>query len=800
MDTLFTEVIKETTTGIPQIKDTTITDSTPATSVTEESISDDTASTSVAEESIPDDTASTSVTEELISDVSATTSVTEEFISDDTATTSVTEEFISDVITETSLSEESIPDDTAATSGAEEEITDVSAEIPLSDQITDEPRSRPQRQTPELFQRTRRAVSPPGDYEITGDTPEDQAKSVIAPMKHHLAQIEEIYPFFRQRVTAVNDQLKKIGYSMLTEKSERKRRQSEWKQEIYEERKRKLLDILADLRLTRDNLKDAAARLRKESTLHENHPLMKILDERLAKIKKRHKKFTQVFDQEVESDRLQGLALTNAELTHALMAERDLLRKGLKGAAMMGMGRLPILRWSGTSRRIRINAEKKEAMKARGAGLVAQLGPQLARQTFGCDLIEEWINVPNEEVILSQEDRQAAEELALEYNNVVKEDWRKINLDKLPYHIPSGVCSGAMMDLCIQVLERWSEEDWKTPILNGGPQGATSAAAANQAVYQSIPLGSSGFEEHINTLFKPLFADNKKGARAEFDADFHAVGRILVRLFTDLPHIRGLDLDENPTPFEKIVHTYWLEHRHEVRGLDETYGTYIKDPKKFEQKMLSQIGELDGEEKRIAKETLKWTLAFAEDWVAFHSGFTTLNDGYKPRRRQRVKWESGYSNLSLIKDKNIRRLLRKIESEKLDTNRMNKVAILRGVELISMESVVGQGQLVKNDHEVFSRMNDLSDGAYLLCFDTGDGAHTISYIKKGDESYLCDPNFGVIKCQSGRAGEQLGKLLNPTGVAGYSEPEEKRKVVRGGLEETNHHIAVFKVTPLATQE
>lgn len=57
-----------------------------------------------------------------------------------------------------------------------------------------------------------------------------------------------------------------------------------------------------------------------------------------------------------------------------------------------------------------------------------------------------------------------------------------------------------------------------------------------------------------------------------------------------------------------------------------------------------------------------------------------------------------------------------------------------------------------------SHYNDLTDGVYELSFATGDGWHAISMVKLSGESFLFDPNFGLIDCRDDPQGNLLRLL------------------------------------------
>jgi hypothetical protein len=114
------------------------------------------------------------------------------------------------------------------------------------------------------------------------------------------------------------------------------------------------------------------------------------------------------------------------------------------------------------------------------------------------------------------------------------------------------------------------------------------------------------------------------------------------------------------------------------------------------------------------------------------------------------------------------------------------VARYRGMSLSHQIDQMGISELQKDDQSYLMHLDRLSDGCYMIHFDTGGGSHVITLIREGNTDTIIDPNLMILRSTNPNQTKRLISKL----VKFYPAPSS---AASGAI---NHRIEILKCEKL----
>lgn len=205
---------------------------------------------------------------------------------------------------------------------------------------------------------------------------------------------------------------------------------------------------------------------------------------------------------------------------------------------------------------------------------------------------------------------------------------------------------------------------------------------------------------------------------------------------------------------------------------------------------LNTLSNADPSALEIAKNELEWWIALLELRTLMHMAYGRIQiDAFTTEKGTFTKESPTQSIWDRVSNDTLKNCISSLVREERSFARIRAVAQGRGVDLVSIDNVVGVSFAMRNDDEYLERVNaDLSNGHYMVGIELNGSAHALAYYKNDQEEYLFDPNFGLIDCSGGRLKEQFKRLLS---FYVYAAP--KRDEQGPNSEGTSHNIRFNEV-------
>jgi hypothetical protein len=474
-----------------------------------------------------------------------------------------------------------------------------------------------------------------------------------------------------------------------------------------------------------------------------------------------------------------------------------------------------------------------------------------AKHYFGEDSLGSARNIGRKDILANKEDLLAAQKLLEECKKKLA-DQVYIEPDAAPsFSETDGICAGIRLDIAERHLLMGESIG---SIIEENKKGASSEAAANQAVYELLRAYPESSDVKMTSALNSLIAISKsQGGNAAFHTDFNIVGQALV-LADDREGENFPVLESQYTPINKnkselldvIKDVIEAEKQKASQLKDQTGSTegswmalrplgplgkqiyIIKDPTAFRQAVVSQLNENFSEniigknglvvdqlihQREKNMRVLNWTTGLLQYKLSLESSpwetaQNTIESGEKKHENKlwnslqkqasslfSKKTQQTSSAFDAITDPQIRYAVQSLYHERMDTTTYHAVAYLRGLKLTSVDKVMGHYSMHPSDASYLSNIPKLPPGVYSVDFDKNPGSHSITYVKVSDqEGYILDPNGFQIKCKDGRNTIlQFQKLL-----AQYPEPKKRGPIYQEG--QPDHHLAIQKFDPIRRQK
>lgn len=462
---------------------------------------------------------------------------------------------------------------------------------------------------------------------------------------------------------------------------------------------------------------------------------------------------------------------------------------------------------------------------AKAAHASADLGNISAQILFGSKVVDASRNVANKEVLRNGEDIKASHAL-VQTLQTLKHSGSDLQVqgddEEFENTISDGICAGISLNIATRhLLGTRSEEGVETEsieeIIASNREGASADAAANQAIYQML-TASIDAKTHINMLMSSLKKSSEgiKNSSTEkevdslfYQADFSSIDRCrynLVRQFTPGQSYSGEGLGKHVHAF--MQNEYQKLQRGEAACIKNSGGKFvITDYSQFKEGVkalvkqeanlpLSSIQEVEKQTLDRKKEgaELEWLIGILqyEDVLLAHStGSASFSEsdhssaakglsGQIGELKKKVlslfgRGRSSQIDFSHISNSKIGDAISFLHNKRNNYIPYNAVARARGLELKSVESIMGQSCMYRDNKSFLQNITQLDAGVYALNFATIAGGHAITYVKQGDgKGYILDPNGFQIRHDSPEEGrDQLLTLIN--GYPGPGTIDESHK-------------------------
>lgn len=390
-----------------------------------------------------------------------------------------------------------------------------------------------------------------------------------------------------------------------------------------------------------------------------------------------------------------------------------------------------------------------------------------AQHYFGEDLVGLSKNISQKEILRNKLDEIAAKELLAEVSAFIesgKVQYAFVETEKeLDAAITDGICAGIRMDIATKYLQHG---ETLQNIFSMNKEGASKEASAYQAVYDNLDAREPP-AKHLNNTLQDLKTLSTHGLEI-LHCNFDEVGTALIEAdpalwnpggpfqdFTEKYPFAAQRSDSLPAIIRTVVDQELQEKRESewiIQNADKQWE--IKDVGKFKEAILNQISP-DQKELTLA---LDWTMALLQ-----------LRKG-EP-----------------ISHPLISNIISLVNHDRLDIHREQAIATTQGLELLSVADIMGHYSIHSGDNSYLSNLPKLPSGMYSVDFYTGNGGHSISYIKvSNDESYILDPNGFIIRCRD----EEHTLLQFRKLLALYKEPNNPTIIHEKG--EPDHQIRMRK--------
>ena len=406
--------------------------------------------------------------------------------------------------------------------------------------------------------------------------------------------------------------------------------------------------------------------------------------------------------------------------------------------------------------------------------------------------------------------------------------------------ISDGICAGIRLDIASDFLIKGKSIN---AIINSNQKGASAEAAANQAVYDLIKIPSiKKTTIMLETLDHLEKISNSVTENEMSSVDVRAVGRALTIVDGQ---ISGGDVDyfqflqkytsddkklnkQSSVEFIEVVNTYINEQKNIARNMakgeqhpflsrNKNQIWIISDPLKFQEGMLKEINtkfneNIDNAQSSDEKiyadkskdeqiKTLKWTVSILQLKNELERQMETqtsapkevkLSDRLQSFRTEAIKVfgklaKKDESFSSTISDPLIKHVIAKLIAHDMDDKQYSLTAHARGLELESVEDIMGHSAIVSSDDSYLKNFIRLETGVYAIDLMSGDGAHAITYVKEEDgKGYILDPNGPQLRCQTPEHALHLLKKV----LTEYEEPVDKSPLYTKG--NTDHQLSIKK--------
>lgn len=405
------------------------------------------------------------------------------------------------------------------------------------------------------------------------------------------------------------------------------------------------------------------------------------------------------------------------------------------------------------------------------------------KSRYGEDLVGLTRNISKDEHHIDKKEKLAAKELMKTCKGLLKSDeFSHLELRKNSKFKPfknDGICSGVRTYVASKIL-------YGTPIeavIDELDKGAPVKAAANQYGYRAIspkPLP-------ISQLFVQIIDSLNNVASSASHNQLHMNPRaIQVALFLYDNDFRTSRFKEAAEASLKTMNnqqdaTFIQLIKSAVPKGDREYA--IRDLEQFQQSVQAEINndfnkkiKKDPSPKNLSKqlqiresytESLQWTVSLLEMKNAFIYTKKANRD---------------YAT-SKITNPLHREIVQSLDDEGSMLTEHQVVAAANGIKFSSLQRVMGNSTLMKDDHSYLLNIDKLDPGVYGISIRTYGGAHAMFYQKNDDGSgYIIDPNGPQLFFKdTNHAIELLEKVIGT-----YRDP--KAKSILAGPNDRHHQI------------
>lgn len=445
--------------------------------------------------------------------------------------------------------------------------------------------------------------------------------------------------------------------------------------------------------------------------------------------------------------------------------------------------------------------QKAQKIEAAALRTLSEVPHQIAKNIFGDRLISVSKNIGSKNVIDNEEDQKAAEQLYNEFTAKNKAIHKQLGIDKINDNemkwgflasapdswkgvIRSGDCWGTVMDL----IQKYHENGFDSLRENAAryTDGVPASACANQALY----LALNTFPDHPSDL---IFAHLELLGRLDgmesitkqgiFNADFAVVQKLFAEIM-----LKEINFSKNPNLYRnKEADRKKLTDQIQRMRPSNPILAMISDRFKTSNRLMYDDG---------SNSVTKFFDQLREDWEAYVNANTTMPSQWAvglntlswlegllmeqvgcrkmlareltgmsiaERQRQEALGRTIDPRFAEIPDSRLKAFLAQVDATQQLHRSESAVIKMRGMKQEAIHELP-ERHVAPTDTDYLRLFKQLKDGAYVISFSTksfqADGAHSIAYFKHGEESYLFDPNLGLIHCLPNKHAEDLLELLS----------------------------------------
>lgn len=362
--------------------------------------------------------------------------------------------------------------------------------------------------------------------------------------------------------------------------------------------------------------------------------------------------------------------------------------------------------------------------------------------------------------------------------------------------IMTGVCLGTTLEFgyeCLKFINSGTDKHEReiTALAERNKSGVGEKAAANQIAYQTVKGKSA---QSVGHLMRLMCESLEKGRRNEglFNCDFGELRNCLAILRRSLTIDPGGISPPTP-PMNSRVNIFRtiLDELIQEQGINGTWykkndwENQITDIPAFMAAMTERINTYSNsdmlpEALAVEKEhnltMLRWLVSCLQYTQAVDENIQAERNGQnRPHQYSTDK----------VEDPEIRYFMQLFRSDIININQARFAAATADCKLTHVSDVVGPVCGAYSDDTFLDNMRALKPGCYCLILYQQEGGHAINYIKiSEDHGYLYDPNFGLIKCDTGKRKVILEALL-----AFYEEPKDKPDFIKA----KHHNLKIYQI-------
>lgn len=415
---------------------------------------------------------------------------------------------------------------------------------------------------------------------------------------------------------------------------------------------------------------------------------------------------------------------------------------------------------------------------------------------YGEDLVGLTRNLSKEEHHVRKKEKEAAKGLMKTCKDLLKlDEFSHLTLNKNEKFKPledDGICSGVRTYVASAVLHGTPIED----VIDELDKGAPVKAAANQYAYQAIkskPLATSQLiVQIIDSLTEVASSPNNEklnvNPRAVQVALFLSDTDFLTPSFKNSTQAVVNSLNNQEAIFTGFVRSS-VPKESVIKDLEKFQKTVQE---KIDHHFAEQIDE-DPSSENFTKqlqiresytESLKLTVSLLEMKNA-------INYQKKAGRTSIFKKKAAMTRdaaLQKITNPLHRELILNIDDENSNLMRHQVVAAANDIKYSSLQSIMGNSVLMKDDHAYLSNLDKLDSGVYGITIRISAGSHALFYKKNDDGTgNIIDPNGPQLFCKD----VDHAKVLLETVIGTYTDP--KVKSILAGPKDRHHQISFIHI-------